>query len=96
MSYLDKLQSVADADVIQLLSKDKEYGGSWKQRGGVGAFMMTARKWDRVETQLMAHGYDIFQAIEADPVGFLDDVGDLRRYLMLIEAEMIDRGIVGG
>ena len=34
------LQSIADTDVVTLRVKDKSYGGSWKRRGGVGAFMM--------------------------------------------------------
>ena len=41
-------------------------------------------------------GYDIFEAVLADPSpeGLLDDIGDLRRYLFLVEAEM--RNEIGG
>jgi hypothetical protein len=46
------LQTVADEDVRFVLDKDRSYGASWKKRGGVGAFMMLARKWDRLETML--------------------------------------------
>lgn len=115
--YTDFLAQVAQNDVKVLEVKDKEYGGSWKRRGGVGAFMMLARKWDRLESALdpnkgpssnqhlaplssrLGNGkfvpaYDIFSAIAADPraEGILDDVRDLRRYLMLVEAEMLARG----
>jgi hypothetical protein len=84
------LRAIAERDVGQLMSKDKEYGGSWKKRGGVGAFMMLARKWDRLETQVGKRGYDIFKALQEDlrTTGLIDDLGDLRRYLMLVEMEM--------
>jgi hypothetical protein len=94
--YIDCLQEVANDDVTELRRKDAEYGGSWKKRGGVGAYMMACRKMDRLEEQLKKVSYDIFAAIEGDTraEGVLDDVRDLRRYLMLIEAEMIARGVV--
>lgn len=84
---------VANEDVQELIRKDKEYGASWKKRGGVGAFMMLARKWDRLELQVQAHGYDVFKAAEADKraEGLLDDIGDLRRYLLLVETEILQR-----
>ena len=65
-----------------------------KRRGGVGAFMMAARKWDRIEKQVLGHNYDIFSAMDEDrrPEGILDDIRDLRRYLFLIDAEMCGRG----
>ncbi len=94
--YIDQLEQVATTDVEELVRKDKTYGGSWQKRGGIGAFMMAARKWDRLEEQMKSVNYDVFAAIESDtgPDGVLDDVRDLRRYLMLIEAEMIARGVV--
>lgn len=103
MNYLDNLETIASTDVSSLKQKDKEYGSSWKQRGGVGAFMMLARKWDRLEKQVAgddcdepAGQYDIFQHIQFDDraEGLIDDIRDLRRYLLLVEAEMIDRGVV--
>lgn len=89
MSYLDNLKPLADRDVASIQEKDREYGGSWKKRGGVGAFMMLARKWDRLEKQVEAQGYDVFKAIREDQrsEGVLDDIRDLRRYLLLVEAE---------
>ena len=105
MSHTDHLSEVAEADVRAVLEAEKQYGSSWKRRGGVGAFMMLARKWDRLEGALRpddvregcAAGpcapWDIFGALEADrrEEGILDDIRDLRRYLMLVESEMLAR-----
>lgn len=94
---------VANADVDLVTAKDLSYGASWKKRGGVGAFMMLARKWDRLEAMLVDHGYDVFAGIESgcepsDRQGadgtVLAEVRDLRRYLLLVEAEMVARGHV--
>lgn len=81
------LIQIVSQDVQTLREKDTSYGGSWKKRGGVGAFMMMARKWDRLETQATAFDYDIFQAVFANTAseGPLDDIRDLRAYLLLIE-----------
>lgn len=85
-----QLETIASADITQLVRKEAEYGSSWKRRGGIGAFMMAARKWDRLEQAVKSHGWDIFAVAEADmrEEGVLDDIGDLRRYLMLIENEI--------
>ena len=85
------VEEVAQTDVLSLHKAEQSYGNSWKQRGGVGAFMMLARKWDRLEKQVNESNHDIFQAAEKDnrPEGILDDIQDLRRYLMLVEAELI-------
>lgn len=106
------LNLIASNDVRTLVKKDAEYGSSWKKRGGVGAFMMLARKWDRLETQVTRSGldtkYDIFDAIGQDdkelanhlevhdvvPYNFeatLETIRDLRRYLLLVESEIILR-----
>jgi hypothetical protein len=57
----------------------------------VGAFMMLARKWDRLEKQTNDFGYDLFAAINDDTrdEGILDDIRDLRRYLLLVESHML-------
>lgn len=82
--------AVAEIDVEQLKVKNKEYGGSWHRRGGQGAFMMLARKWDRVDEQIKnaPRCGDLASAVEADrrQEGILDDLGDLRRYLVLVRA----------
>ncbi len=98
MSYIDRLDQIAAEDCAQLRAKDKEYGGSWLKRGGVGAFMMLARKWDRLETAMGTPLPDLdrFDVIERAVYdereeGLLDDIGDLRRYLLLVEAEIRER-----
>jgi hypothetical protein len=89
----DFLPKITEEDIAGLLKARESYGDSWKKRGGVGAFMMLARKFDRIENAL-AGNYDIFTAIETDKraEGIIDDVRDLRRYLLLVEAEMRARG----
>jgi hypothetical protein len=90
------VERVALYDVEGLHVSEQSYGDSWKQRGGVGAFMMLARKWDRLEKQVEDKHYDIFKSAQADKrkEGIIDDVRDLRRYLMLVEAELIRQGTV--
>jgi hypothetical protein len=90
-TYIDFIQGLAEKDCVKLREKDREYRGSWKQRGGVGAFMMLARKWDRLEPQAKRLGWDVFEAIRQDrrSDGIIDDIRDLRRYLLLVEAEMV-------
>lgn len=92
--FLSFLSVVAKEDAAGLKKAYASYGPSWKSRGGVGAFMMLARKWDRMEMRLKKIGYDIFKGIATDErgEGLIDDVRDLRRYLMLVEAEMRARG----
>jgi len=84
------LFNLVEDDVRELMDAEKSYGDSWRKRGGVGAFMMLARKWDRIENQTNKEGYDIFEAISKDPTdtGILDDIRDLRRYLILVESFM--------
>lgn len=108
--FLEQLEIIAAEDVAGLKKAQESYGNSWKLRGGVGAFMMLARKWDRLEKQMKRFftfnrsrldlpnvyigAYDIFGHIMADQrsEGVIDDIRDLRRYLMLVEAEMRARG----
>ena len=87
---IQKVNVLANDDVSALHEAEKSYGDSWKKRGGIGAFMMLARKWDRIENQSNDYTYDIFLALEEDqrPEGLIDDIRDLRRYLLLVEAEM--------
>lgn len=87
------LEALALKDVEVLKEKGKHYGDSWRKRGGVGAFMMLARKWDRIENMAIAKGYDVFDA-ERD--GVLEDIADLRRYLLLVEGHMLDRAAKNG
>ena len=85
------IQQLADEDVQKLRQAEESYGDSWRGRGGMGAFMMLARKWDRIENQVAKDGYDVFTTITNDPSdsGILDDIKDLRRYLLLVEAHIL-------
>lgn len=90
-SLIDLLSTIAREDAEGLTKAQESYGDSWCKRGGVGAFMMLARKWDRMEKRVeeIPARYDIFEAIRTDEraEGIIDDVRDLRRYLMLVEAK---------
>lgn len=80
------LKQLASDDIQLLIRKGREYGDSWKKRGGVGAYMMLARKWDRIEKAAEESGYDIFRALQEMPT-LIDDVIDLGCYLMLVRTE---------
>lgn len=97
--YLDRVEDVLHKDHEYVDKKDRQYGSSWKKRGGVGAFMMLARKWDRLE-QFMERdfGYDLFAGIKRwiGPSQGVDgtvlaEIRDLRRYLTLVEAWAVDQ-----
>lgn len=92
--HMNYLEHLVKSDLLTLREKEKSYGGSWKKRGGVGAFFVLCRKWDRLETWLGKVGFDIFEAIRSDlrPEPVIEDIRDLRRYLLLVEAEMIRQG----
>lgn len=79
------MTEITKEDVDQLKDKGKLYGGSWRQRGGVGAFMMMARKWDRIHNWCKMNKWDLFN-IPKDMLQ--NDIGDLRRYLLLIETHI--------
>ena len=85
------MKEIAQNDLQALQRAEQSYGDSWKRRGGVGAFMMLARKFDRIEHQSQKHGWDIFKSGEvySGEAGLLDDVRDLRRYLLLVEQEIL-------
>lgn len=93
MDFKDRLVEQLEKAVEVILRKNAEYGGSWVKRGGVGAFMMFARKWDRLEHALEIKnsegrviGYrDFFELALTDrrQEGIIDDLEDLRNYLIL-------------
>tara|TARA_R100001224_G_C4025838_1_gene150936 strand:+ start:1267 stop:1611 length:345 start_codon:yes stop_codon:yes gene_type:complete len=87
------MKEVAQNDLEALQRAEQSYGDSWKRRGGVGAFMMLARKFDRIEHQSEKHGWDIFEAgtVYSGEAGLLDDIRDLRRYLLLVEQEILSQ-----
>jgi hypothetical protein len=87
---IKQTEIISAEDWTSLDRAEEDYGDSWRKRGGIGAFMMLARKWDRIENQVFDYTYDIFLALEEDkrPEGLMDDIKDLRRYLLLVEAHM--------
>ena len=45
---IKKVQILCAEDWTSLDKSEQDYGDSWRKRGGVGAYMMLARKWDRI------------------------------------------------
>ena len=88
----ENMRDIAQLDLQALKKAEESYGDSWRRRGGVGAFMMLARKFDRIEHQSQRHGWDIFEAGAAfkGEAGLLDDIRDLRRYLILVEEYILN------
>lgn len=109
MTNVTTIQSIADADVKSLSDAQKRYGDAWCKRGGISVFTKLADKWDKIQDYLTKppksdeafyNGpsfapYDVFGAVyETKAVnGVIDDIRDLRRYLMLIEAYCTDCGL---
>ena len=83
----ENMKGIAQKDLEALSRAETSYGDSWRRRGGVGAFMMLARKFDRIEHQSEKHNWNVFEAGEVykGEAGLLDDIRDLRRYLLLVE-----------
>lgn len=95
----DTFIKVAEADVNGLTEAAIHYGESWYKRDGAGAFFMLARKWDRLENRLASlKNYSILDAIKGDQraEGIIDDIRDLRRYLILVEAKALELGFLPG
>lgn len=90
MHNLDFIDVISALDKEALVEKGRHYGDSWKKRGGAGAFMMLARKWDRLEKICQENNWDIFELLRKDSreEGILDDIRDLRRYLLLVESQI--------
>lgn len=75
----DDLESIVVHYAHKLHDKEVSYRGSWQKRGGIGAFMMLARKadrlipiieaikenWESIEAHAKEHNYDIFKVWEA-------------------------------
>jgi len=86
-SFYLALVETADDLVAVLKEKGKDYGNSWISRGGVGAWMMLARKIDRIQKQIKQEPqYDIVAHMIKDDraEGLYDDVRDLAGYLLLL------------
>ncbi len=83
-----QIEQIAMNDVVTLQKKGSTYGSSWRARGGVGAFMMLARKWDRIENIAKSANYDVFAVAQKNTGEILDDIADLRAYLLLVESHV--------
>jgi hypothetical protein len=88
--FAEKTFDLISGDADFLRTAQKNYGNSWKMRGGVGAYMMMARKFDRMYTRMKPYDGDIHRAIKAETYrdGMIDDLRDLRRYVTLVIAEL--------
>lgn len=80
---------IMGADIATLAEKERSYGGSWIRRGGVGAFFMLSRKWDRLKVLVERSDGNLLQALRTDTreEGGMDDIRDLRCYLHLVESQ---------
>lgn len=91
LPHLPHLRPTVENMINLLYKKEQSYRGSWNKRGGVGAFMMLARKWDRIEAMAVEANYDIHAMIrnsdgDTEIEGAFADVTDLLGYLLLVMA----------
>ena len=96
LNYHRHLEAIVQADVEYVRRKDAQYDASWKKRDGIGAFFTIVRPWDRFESISRSAGYDVFtkireEGIEGPDGSLIACVRDLRRYLLLVEAEMTEQ-----
>ena len=81
-----RLLELLEIDRLELTIKNRDYGASWRKRGGIGAFMMLARKHDRIMNIHESTGIKQFNDLwGSNPADIRDDIIDLRRYLILVE-----------
>lgn len=91
------LQKVANNMVSLLQSKDQTYRGSWRKRGGRGAWFTMIRPIDRLEKIVEQHDDDIFKALlDDDAKGITGQDGsvmatlnDIMGYCMLVKAHFL-------
>ena len=97
----ERLEVMAERDVEKLAEGEKKYHSSWRKRGGHGAFENLFRKIDRLEAAGECCNNDIFEACETHTASdgtingkdsLIDDIGDLRRYLYLVEDYVCNLG----
>lgn len=88
MDHLKFLEPIASGLVKILHQKEREYKGSWKKRGGVGAFFVAIRKADALEEIVRKNDYDVFSMLGASGSASIEDqLEDLAGYCLLILAE---------
>lgn len=98
---LQAVETIARHDVAFLEVRERAYDASWCKEGGVGAWFNIKRKIDRLINAVSqdrdkpgissARQYDIFEHAMHNPAQVLNDLRDLRRYLLLTEAELVRR-----
>lgn len=86
--WLKNLGLIANSIVETLWKKEADYQGSWQKRGGPGAFMMLARKWDRIENISKEDNFDIFKSVKKNRGEITDDIDDLIGYLLLVRSKV--------
>lgn len=85
LDYLHRI--VTDAEAMVRM-KEAKYNGSWKARGGIGAYFVAVRKFDALENMVVGLGYDVFGDLGEDGDGTIEDtLRDIVGYGLLILAE---------
>ena len=84
MTDFARMRALAQEICTIVEQKDKDYGSSWRRRGGPGAFMVMIRKADRIENLASKANYDIFNVLGENTGNIVDDMQDLIGYLLLI------------
>jgi hypothetical protein len=106
-TFESSINLVAEQDVEGVIEARVLYGDSWREEGGFSAFFNIKRKIDRLvrccKRPLETRGdqarlpFDIFSQIRFDlndgGETVLDAVRDLRRYLLLTEAFLVQEGV---
>lgn len=82
----ERMREIAQECIDMCEHKDKQYGSSWRARGGPGAFFATIRKLDRFDVQAKSKGYDVFNVSDADDAveSFDDTLRDIVNFMLLI------------
>lgn len=93
------LEIVTKQDLEGVLVGEEEYSRSWLRHGSVGAFFTMIRCMHRFDVLCSRPAsnnieYDVFQHCldSIGDSGVLNSVRDARRYLLLLEAELIRLG----
>jgi len=90
----DRITRLVEEDINRCVLGEAKYASSWRKRGGTGAFENVFRKVDRIAAAGERCGNDIFKCVLQNPASdgtiggkdsMLDDLRDLRIYLLLIE-----------